>query len=328
MGMSKRKIRNRRVIKQLCTNFLKYNQVIVVTLDNVSNAQLQSARVALQKSERPGDLVIGKNSIIEKALKWLTTEPEKGTKEFEDHSKWKRRPELKNMAKLVEGNIGLIFSDDDYSSVRDLVEKEVLNVPAKTGVPAPCDVTIPAGPTNLDVGKVQIFQKLNVPTKAVKNMLEIQKDIHIIKKGEKVTATGSELCRLLNLKPFSYKLEMKKIWMNGAVLEEDMINISSNDILKTFQSHCTSLAALSLGAGLPNALSVPHMVANGFKDLLAIGLGADLKFKQLEQAMNAGPAQTGGSGPAKPTGGNTQTQAAAPEPEVVEENVSMGGLFD
>jgi large subunit ribosomal protein LP0 len=327
MGMSKRKIRNRRVIKQLCTNFLKYNQVIVVTLDNVSNAQLQSARVALRKSEKPGDLIIGKNSIIEKALKWLTTEPEKGTKEFEDHSKWKRRPELKNMGKLVEGNIGLIFSDDDYSSVRELVEKEVLNVPAKTGVPAPCDVTIPAGPTNLDVGKVQIFQKLNVPTKAVKNMLEIQKDIPIIKKGEKVTATGSELCRLLGLKPFSYKLQMIKIWMNGAILEEDMINISSNDILKTFSTHVTSLTALSLGAGLPNTLSVPHMVANAFKDLLAIGLGADIKFKQLEQALSAGPAPTAGGAPAKGGAAAPKQEEKAPEPEP-EENVSMGGLFD
>jgi len=326
--MSKRKIRNRRVIKQLCTNFLKYSQVIVVSLDNVSNAQLQKARVTLQKSEKPGDLIVGKNSIIEKALKWLTTEPEKGHKEFDDHSKWKRRPELKNMAKLVEGNVALIFTDEDYSTIKEKIEAEVLSVAAKTGVPAPCDVIIPAGPTNLDVGKVQIFQKLNVPTKAVKNMLEIQKDIHIIKKNEKVTATGSELCRLLGLKPFSYKLEMRKIWMNGAVLEEDMINISPSDILKTFQQHCTTLAALSLGAGLPNAASVPHMIANGFKDLLAIGLGADIKFKQLTQALSSGPAPTTGSGPAKTGGAPTKAAEKAPEPEPVEENVSMGGLFD
>ena len=218
MGMSKRKIRNRRVIKQLCTNFLKYNQIIVVALDNVSNAQLQKARVTLQKAEKPGDIIVGKNSIINKALKWLTTEPEKGTKEYEDHSKWARRPELKSFGKLVDGNIGLIFSDEDYSTVKEQIEKDVLSVAAKTGIPAPCDVIIPAGPTNLDVGKVQIFQKLNVATKAVKNMLEIQKDIHIIKKGEKVTATGNELCRLLGLKPFTYRLEMKKIWMNGTCL--------------------------------------------------------------------------------------------------------------
>lgn len=215
MGMSKRKIRNRRVIKQLCENFLKFNQVILVTIENVSNMQLQKARIALQKSEKPGDIIMGKNSVINKALKWLTTEPEKGTKEYEDHSKWKRRPELKNFSKLVVGNFALIFTDEDYVAVKDKIEKEVISVAAKTGVISPCDVIIPAGPTNLDVGKVQIFQKLNVATKAVRNMLEIQKDIHIIKKNEKVTPTGSELCRLLGLKPFNYKLEMKKIWLNG-----------------------------------------------------------------------------------------------------------------
>ena len=46
-------------------------------------------------------------------------------------------------------------------------------------------------------------------------MIVIQKDIHIIKKGEKVSATGAEVCRLLDLKPFSYKIEMKHIWLNG-----------------------------------------------------------------------------------------------------------------
>jgi large subunit ribosomal protein LP0 len=218
MGMSKRKIRNRKVIKALCTNFLKFNQVIVIKLNNVSNAQIQNARVAVQKAEKPGELIIGKNTIIQKALKWLTTEPEKGTPEFEDHSKWARRPELKSLAKCINGNVGLIFTDEDFSVIKEKIEAEVLQVDAKIGVIAPCNVFIPPGPTNIDVGKVAIFQKLGVPTKAVRNLLEIQKEIHIIVKNEKVGATGAELCRLLGLKPFSYKLEMDKIWMNGSRL--------------------------------------------------------------------------------------------------------------
>jgi large subunit ribosomal protein LP0 len=215
MGMSKRKIRNRKVIKQLCDSFLKYNQVILVNLDNVSNQQIQKARVAVQKNAKGGELIIGKNTIILKALKWLTTEPEKGSKEFEDHSKWKRKEALKNMVKLVQGNIGLIFTDEDYSTIKEQIEKEVLRVAAKIGSVSNTDVIVPPGPTNIDVGKVQVFQKLNVPTKAVKNMLEIQKEIHVIKKGEKVSAAGAELCRLLDIKPFVYKLEMRKVWLNG-----------------------------------------------------------------------------------------------------------------
>jgi large subunit ribosomal protein LP0 len=328
MGMSKRKIRNRKVIKQLCEAFLKYNQVIFVALENVSNMQIQKARVALQKAEKPGEFIIGKNTIVLKALKWLTTEPEKGTKEFEDHSKYPRRMELKSIIKMIQGNMGLIFSDEDYSVVREKIEKEVLRVDAKVGVVSPCDVIIPAGPTTIDVGKIAVFQKLNVQTKSVRNTLEIIKDIHVIKKNEKVSAAGGELCRLLGVKPFSYKLEMKKIWLNGNILEEDILNISNDDILNTFTKHVTTLAALSLGAGLPNALSVPHMIADGFKQMLAIGMAADIKFKQLEDAQKAGS-----SGPkAAPTTGTatgTATQAKPAEPEPVEEaQVSMGGLFD
>lgn len=104
-----------------------------------------------------------------------------------------------------------------------------------------------------------------------------------------------------------------------------MINISSSDILKTFQQHVTTLAALSLGANLPNAASVPHMISNAFKDLLAIGLGADIKFKQLDQALTAGPAPTAAKAPA---GGAAAPKPAEKAPEPEPEEVSMGGLFD
>lgn len=329
MGMSKRKIRNRRVIKQLCESFLKYNQVIMVDLLNVSNQQVQKARVALQKSAKGGEFIVGKNTIILKALKWLTTEPEKGSKEFEDHSKWKRKESLKNLIKLIQGNIGLIFTDEDYSVVKETIEREVLRVSAKIGIISPCDVIVPPGPTKIDVGKVQVFQKLNVPTKAVRNLLEIQKEIHVIKKNEKVTAAGAELCRLLDIRPFTYKLEMRKIWLNGTILDEDMINIKPEDILASFTNHVRTLTGLSLGAGLPNALSVPHMISNGFKDILAIGLATGLKFKQLEQAQSAtASAPAHGAAPAKGGAGAAPAKAAEPEPPKEEENVSMGGLFD
>lgn len=216
--MSKRKIRNRKVIKQLCTYFLKYNQVLLVDLNNCSNSQIQAARVLIQQSEKRGEFIVGKNTIINKALKWLTTEPEKGTKEFEDHSLWQRKESLKSLVKEIQGNVGIIFSDEDYSSIKEKIERQVLRVAAKVGAESPSDVFIPPGPTNIDVGKVQVFQKLNVATKAVRNMLEIQKEVHVLKKGEKVSSNAAELCRLMDIKPFVYKLTLTRVWLNGMQL--------------------------------------------------------------------------------------------------------------
>lgn len=108
------------------------------------------------------------------------------------------------------------------------------------------------------------------------------------------------------------------------LLGQDIINISPDDIVDTFKAHVKDLTALSLGANLPNKLSVPHFISNGFKDILAIGLAADLKFKQLESATSAQAAA-----PAQAAGGDAPAQAAAAADEPAEEeDVSMGGLFD
>mgnify|MGYP000738776358 CR=1 FL=1 len=106
-----------------------------------------------------------------------------------------------------------------------------------------------------------------------------------------------------------------------------MININPADILNIFTGHVKTLSALSLGANLPNALSVPHMIANGFKQVLAIGMATGLKFKQLEQAQSAKASAPAQAAPAK-GGAPAPAKAAEPEPPKEEEAVSMGGLFD
>jgi len=43
-----------------------------------------------------------------------------------------------------------------------------------------------------------------------------------------------------------------------------------------------SLAAISLGSGMPCAASVPHSIVTGFKALVSMALEADYTFKQGE----------------------------------------------
>lgn len=75
-------------------------------------------------------------------------------------------------------------------------------------------------------------------------------------------------------------------------------------------------------------LSAPHMIADGFKQILAIGMDAGIQFKQLLDAQNAQASAPVQSAPAQAGATAAPKAAAAPEPEPVEEAVSMGGLFD
>jgi len=104
-------------------------------------------------------MIIGKNTLIKKALKFVTETPDASSPDYEDHKKWTQDPKLEVLKDLMKLNVGLIFSNENYMELRTKVEAEVVNQPARTGVMAPCDVVIPAGPTGIEVGKIDLFHK-------------------------------------------------------------------------------------------------------------------------------------------------------------------------
>lgn len=62
----------------------------------------------------------------------------------------------------LKGNTNLIFSNGDLGEVKACLDSEIRPSPAKTGMIAPMDVSIPAGPTGLDPKQTQFFQNLEI----------------------------------------------------------------------------------------------------------------------------------------------------------------------
>lgn len=321
--------RKREIVRRLCECFTNYKQIVVVTLDNVSTNQIHKAREILRNSQNKGEMIIGKNTLIKKALKFMTKEPEQGSPDFEDHSKWNRIPELEALEPLMKLNVGLVFSEDPYLDLKKLIEAETISQPARTGVVAPCSVTIPSGPTGIEVGKIDLFHKLNIPCKTVKSAIETTKDVCIIKKGEKVGEGATQMCKLLSIIPFEYKLEFTYVYMNGVVLDQDIIDMPLSTITDKMKEYSGFLTAVSVGGNIPNALSVPHFVANGFKACLAIGSESGYSFKQLEDAKNAASnvVATTVTVEVKVDSKANAAPAKEEEPEEEEEDMDLGDLF-
>ena len=208
-----------KLVRNLVRCFETYKQVIVVKLDNVSTGQIQKARLILRKTETAGEMIVGKNTLILKAIEWLTVAPSKTDPNLEFRSKLTLRPHLKNLAEIIKLNVGLIFTNTNYQTLRTLIESEVIEMQAKAGVLAPCNVSLPAGPTSLDAGRIDLFHKLNIPVKIVKGTIEIQKDFPIIAKNEKVTEAAALMCRTLNMTPFRYTLEFKNVMLGGGKIQ-------------------------------------------------------------------------------------------------------------
>lgn len=274
---------------------------------------MQLIRIALRGS---AELLNGKNTMMRKALQVMI-----------DNG----RTELAALLPLVVGNVAFVFTSGDLKEVRDLMTKYKVKAPARAGAMAPIDVYVPKGPTGLSPEKTNFFQALNITTKIARGLIEILSDVKVCNEGERVGASEAALLNMLNVSPFMYGLELMHVYDNGALYSPEVLDISEGDILARFMASITNVASVSLAIGYLTVASVPHILANGFKDVLAIAVETDITFPAAEKAKAyiADPSAFASAAPAAAAGG-AAAAAPAPEPEPESESEEdMGfGLFD
>jgi len=229
----------------------------------------------------------------------------------------------------------LFFFKDDLQEVKRRITELKVAAPAKAGTFAPIDVIVPSGPTGMEPTQTSFLQALNIPSKINRGQIEIVNDVFLIKKGAKVGASEANLLAKLDIKPFSYGLVIRTVYENGNVYDASVLEMTDNDILTKFQTGVRKIASLSLALHYPTVASVPHSLINGYKRVLAIGLGTEYTFPKAEamkKALLAGPSTSNApktdapkdSGKVAPS-----KETKKPEPEPEEEEADMGfGLFD
>jgi len=292
----------------------EYSKILIVGADNVGSSQMQQIRIKLRGT---GEVLMGKNTMIRKAIKGHLVE----------------NPALEKLLPLIKGNMGFVFTKGDLSSTRDICLANKVKAPAKAGALAPIDVFIPAQVTTMGPEKTSFFQALSITTKITRGTIEILNDVHIVKKGDKVGASEATLLSMMGIFPFSYGLEVLSVYDNGSVYSPDVLNIKPSDLLTRFLEGVSNVASLSLAINYPTVASVPHSIANGFKNVLAIALATDITFRQAETAkeMIKNPSKFAvAAAPAAPVAAKVEEKkAAAPKKKTTSEDADMGfGLFD
>jgi len=196
-------------------------------------------------------------------------------------------PKLEGLLPFVRGNMGLIFTNEDLSKIRTIVTEYKVPAAAKSGTLAPSDVFVPPGPTGLDPGQTGFFQALNIATKIVKGTIEIVTEVHLIRKGDKVTSSAVALLSKLDIKPFFYGIVALHVYENGSTYPASVLDITADDLLAKFMNGVGQLRALSLAANWPSELTLSYHVASGFRKLLALSLATNYKFKEADAFLKA-----------------------------------------
>lgn len=291
-----------------------YGKVFVVCVDNVGSQQMNSTRKSLRGL---GEILMGKNTLMRKVMKeFLANNP--------GHF-------YNNLVPYVSGNVGFVFTNADLPKIRDIVLANRVPAPARVGAISPVDVVVPAGPTGCDPGQTSFFQVLQIPTKIVKGQIEITNPVNLIKKGDKVGSSEAALLTKLNIKPFSYGLQISTVFDHGSIFSVAVLDIDEAYLSSRFMDAVRNVAAISLQLGYPTQASLPHSIAGAFKALVAVTVNLDnYTFPKAQPFKDflANPSAFAVAAPAAGTAAPAAAAAAAPEKPKEEVVDALDGGMD
>jgi len=240
----------------------EYEKIFVCDADNVTSKQFQDIRQGMRGR---GDVLMGKNTMMKRAIRELTGD----------------KPELDRLIALIKGNVGLVLTNGDMKETRDLIKTFKVPAAAKSGSIAPVPVVVPAQNTGLGPEKTSFFQALAIPTKIARGSIEITNNVNLLQAGDKVSESAAMLLNMLKISPFTYGLDIINCYDSGAVFDPSILDITDDDIRSKFLSGVQNVAAVSLAIGYPTVASVPHSIANGFKNIMAIAAVTEIEFEQV-----------------------------------------------
>ncbi|KAL1987970.1 hypothetical protein VTN96DRAFT_1494 [Rasamsonia emersonii] len=292
----------------------EYKTIFIVSVDNVSSQQMHEIRHSLR-----GEAVVlmGKNTMVRRALKGFIAE----------------NPEYERLLPHVKGNVGFVFTNGDLKSVRTKILSNRIAAPARAGAIAPVDVYVPAGNTGMEPGKTSFFQALGIPTKIARGTIEITSDLKLVEAGGKVGPSEATLLNMLNISPFTYGMGITQVYDDGQTFSPDILDIDDERLINSFTSAIKTITTISLAANYPTLPSVVHSVVNGYKKVLAVAIGTEYSWPEIEELKDriANPEAYAAAAPvaaAAPAAAEEAPKEEAKEEEEESGDEGFGGLFD
>lgn len=324
MAETNNKTKKQSFQKKLTELLTQYEKILLVSIDNVGANNLHKTRQALRND---AVILFGRNTLIRKTIRdYVEKCTEAGNKEG---------ARIDALLPSIRGNVGLIFTNGDLNKIKDVVESFKQKAPAKIGAVAPEDVFVDPGPTGMEPTQTQFLQALNIASKIVKGQVEIISRVHLIKEGEKIGTSEATLLDKLNIMPFSYRASIKTVFDAGFVYPSSLLSLGTNDVLQMLAKGIQRVTTVALEIGFPSITSVPHIIANAYKNIIAISIETDYEFegsKDVKAFLKDPSAFIVASAPVQQAATSTTTITAEKveekeEEKAEEESQSMGDLF-
>ena len=235
--------------------------------------------------------------------------------------------ELEDFIEAMPGiHLLLIFTNRDIAEIASITGKYVIEKQAKPGQISPVEIIIPAGPTGMDSSQIDYFQALKIPTKVMRNQLEITTATKILTVGQKITLSEINLMKKFNIKPYKHQMKIKKLLLNGKLYGEEILKVTDDYMKTKLEQGIKNILGFSLAAHVPTQASAPHVISNAFRNICALSLGTNVLIdatKNMKDAPKEAPKKE--KKEEKPKKEEPKKEEKPPEED--EEDIDLGGLF-
>ncbi|WP_181693081.1 50S ribosomal protein L10 [Natronomonas sp. LN261] len=237
-----------------------YSSIGVVDITGIPSKQLQDMRRELHGTAA---LRVSRNTLIERAL----TEVDDG---------------LEDLAEHVEGQIGLIGTNDNPFGLYQQLEASKTPAPINAGEVAPNDVVIPEGDTGVDPGPfVGELQQVGANARIDGGSIKVVEDSTVLSAGEEVSADLANVLTELGIEPKEVGLDLRGVFSEGVSFSPEELDIDVEEYVADIEAASSAARNLSLNAEYPTARTVPSMLANAAGEAKSVGLSAAVESPDL-----------------------------------------------
>ncbi|KAI9816811.1 MAG: mRNA turnover and ribosome assembly protein [Pycnora praestabilis] len=185
----------------------KYQYCFVFSVENMRNTYLKAVRTEFADSR----LFFGKTKVMAKAL---------GTTPQDEY-----QANLSQLTKYLAGNVGLLFTSQDPTSILSYFSTFMQIDFARAGSEASRDFIIPGGIVHSRGGEIpededvpmahsleQNVRKLGLPTSLVKGKIMLDQPYRVCKEGETLNSHQTALLKLFGVATAEFKVQMTAYW--------------------------------------------------------------------------------------------------------------------
>lgn len=237
-----------------------YASIGIVDFTGIPSRQLQDMRRELHGTAA---LRVSRNTLVRRALE----EVDDGLEDLVEH---------------VEGQIGLIGTNDNPFGLYQQLEASKTPAPINAGEITPNDIVIPEGDTGIDPGPfVGELQTVGANARIDGGSIKVVEDSTVLSAGDEVSADLANVLGELGIEPKEVGLDLRGVFSEGVLFSPEALDIDVDEYIADIEAASSAARNLSINAEYPTTRTAPDMLAKAAGEAKSVGISAAVESPDL-----------------------------------------------